>query len=181
MKKYLALCLSTLFIYGFTSLSGNLNEFKIENKTTLDWETESSGTSVKAYNKQYDLELVFNVSPFMPSSALCTSNKRIKDIKFDINIYKKMQKGDAKFGKMVERMRINFSSPGFSEEKRIYGSDLVKDSVTFEVGQTVQIGTLYFLAPLTCKKIDQMKMRITNITIQGRPVPPLEILFELKE
>lgn len=179
MKKYLALCCMIFGICGFESLSDSNNEFEIENKTTAEWETELSGTTVKAYNKRYELELDFDASPFMPSSTLCISNKRIKDIKFTVNIYKKMQKGDTKFAKMVERMRINFMAPGISKEKRVYTSTLIGDRVTLNIGDTVPVGKLYFLAPITCNDVNQMRMRITDINVQGRSVPPLEILFKL--
>ena len=181
MKKYLALFFAIFLICGFDSLSGKLDEIEIENKTKQNWETKLSGAAISAYNKQYDLELHFDLSALLPSSTWCVSNKRIRDIKFNVKVYKKMQKGDAKFARMVDRMKINFFAQGYSEEVKVYTSNLIGHHVSFNVGDTVPVGTLYFLAPFVCKDVDQMKMRITDITVQGRRVPPLEIMLKLKK
>ena len=116
----------------------------------------------------------------MPNSPFCITNKRIKDIKFDIDIYKRVQKGDTDWSKMVDRMRIVFSNTGFSEQKRIYGSNLLKNNTTAKVGETVHIGTLQFLSPLTCEKVNNMKMSVSGITVRGRALPPLEFVFTLE-
>ena len=51
----------------------------------------------------------------------------------------------------------------------------------FKVGEVVHIGTLQFLAPLTCEKVDNMKMRVTGLTVRGKQLPPLEIQFKLNK
>ncbi len=181
MQKYLALFFSVFLCCGFESLSGHSDEVEIENKTKQNWETEIKGASILAYNKTYELELTFNIAAFLPSSTQCVSNKRIKDIKFDVNVYKKMQKGDDKFYKMFEKMKINFATPRSSKDAKVYTSNLINNRIMFNIGETVPVGTLYFLAPFVCQDVDQMKMRITDITIQGRRVPPLEILLKLKK
>lgn len=180
MKKFLLSAIAFLGLCGFESLSDQIDKFEVENKTPNAWEVEQSSTEIKAYNEEFEFELTFYVDNFMPNSPQCLSSKRIKDIKFDIDIYKRAQRGDSNWIKMVERMRILFSKTGFSEEKRIYGSNLTKNNATFEVGQVVHIGTLQFLAPLTCEKVDQMSMRVTGITVRGRTLPPLEFSFKLK-
>ena len=53
-----------------------------------------SDTTIRAVNQKYEVELLFNISDLLPSSPQCVSNKRIKDIKFTLNIYKTAQKGD---------------------------------------------------------------------------------------
>ena len=180
MKKGVLLIAVFFGLCGFESLSDEVDKFEVENKTPNAWEVEQNTTEIKAYNKEFDFELTFYVDNFMPNSPQCLSNKRIKDIKFDIDIYKRAQKGDSGWTKMVERMRILFTNTGFSEEKRIYGSNLTKNNANFEIGQVVHIGTLQFLAPLTCEKVNGMTMRVTGITVRGRTLPPLEFYFNLK-
>jgi len=179
MKKYLALVCSLFTLCGFDSLSGETNMYQAENKTPDAWEIEQNENQIKAYNQEYEMELVFYVDAFMPNSPQCRSNKRIKDIKFDIDVYKRAQKGDTGWAKMIERIRIVFSNTGFSEEKRIYGSTLIKNSAIYQVGDIVQIGTLQFLAPLTCSQVDNMTMRVSGLVVRGRSLPPLEIHFKL--
>lgn len=180
MKKFLTLFSAILFLSGFESLSDTLSNFEIENRTPNTWEIEQSATEVKAYNHDYDFELTFYVDNFMPNSPQCLSNKRIKDIKFDVDIYKKAQAGDSNWAKMVDRMRILFTNTGFSEEKRVYGSNLLKNNTSFNIGEVVHIGTLQFLAPLTCQKVDKMTMKIIGINVRGRMLPPLEFYIKLK-
>ena len=181
MKKFFVLGLAFFGLCGFDSLSNQINSFEIENKTPTTWEVEQSTTEIKAYNPTADMELTFYVNTFMPNSPQCLSNKRIRDIKFDIDVYKKAQKGDTGWHKMIERMRILFTNRGFSEEKRVYGSNLLKSNGVFKVGEVVHIGTLQFLAPLTCEKVDNMKMRVTGLTVRGKQLPPLEIQFKLNK
>ena len=131
MKKILLFVTAFFGLCGFESLSDELGQFEVENKTQNAWEVEQNSTEIKAYNKEFDLELKFYVDNFMPNSPLCLSNKRIKDIKFDVDIYKRAQKGDMNWAKMVDRMRILFTNIGFSEEKRVYGSNLIKNNTIF--------------------------------------------------
>ena len=115
MKKFIVLGLSFIGLCGFESLSDQVQKFEIENKTPTAWEVEQSTTEIKAYNPTAEIELTFYVYNFMPNSPQCLSNKRIRDIKFDIDIYKKAQKGDSAWAKMVERMRILFTNRGFGQ------------------------------------------------------------------
>ena len=181
MKKVLAVCVALFGLCGFESLSDQVHNFEVENKSTNSWEIEQSGSVVKALNKDSQMELTFYVDNFMPNSPQCLSNKRIKDIKFEIDIYKKAQKGDSSWSKMVERARIMFSGNGFREEKRVYGSNLIKNSTTVRVDEVVHIGTLQFLAPLTCEKGDNMRMSVSGFTVRGRSLPPLDLVFKLKK
>ncbi len=180
MKKILSLMFAPLFLCGFESLSDQIETFEIKNLSEAAWEVEQASTTIKAYNKSAEIELTFYVDNFMPNSPQCLSNKRIKDIKFDIDIYKRAQKGDTNWAKMFDRMRINFRGPAFREEKRIYGSNLIKNNESFKVGAIVHIGTIQFLAPLTCEKVDDMRMTITGIETPTRKLAPLDILFKLK-
>jgi len=181
MRKILIQIFIVFGLCGFQSLSGQVHDFDIENKTPNTWLVEQQNSVIKAYNTVYDLELTIYTDTFLPNSPQCLSNKRIKDIKFDIDIYKKAQKGDKGWAKMVERMRIYFTGSGVSEEKRVYGSNLLKNNSQFNQGEVVHIGTLQFLAPLTCEKVDNMRMRVTGIVVQGRTLPPLELLFKLNK
>lgn len=180
MKNILVLLFSFFFLTGFESLSDELHTFEIENKTPATWEVEQDSTKIKAYNQAFDFELTFYVDTFMPNSPQCISNKRIKDIKFDIDVYKRAQKGDYNWAKMIERMRILFTNTNFVEEKRVYGSNLIKNNATFKLGEIVHIGTLQFLAPLTCDKVNMMTMKVTGIVVKGKALPPLEMQFKLQ-
>ena len=180
MKKFLISFAAVLALCGFESLSCDVHNFSVENKSGSSWEIDQTSTEIKAYNKDFDFELTFYVDTFMPNSPLCLTNKRIKDIKFDIDIYKRAQKGDTDWAKMVERMRIVFSNTGFSEEKKVYGSNLLKNNTQAQIGEIVHIGTLQFLSPLTCEKINNMKMSVTGMVVRGRPIPPLEFVITLQ-
>ena len=87
MKKVLAVFFALFGLCGFESLSDQVHNFEVENKSTNSWEIEQSGSVVKALNKDSQMELTFYVDSFMPNSPQCLSNKRIKDIKFEIDIY----------------------------------------------------------------------------------------------
>ena len=181
MKKTVLLVFSFFILCGFESLSDQIHNFTVENKTPASWEVKQENSVIKAYNNTNGLELNFYVENFMPNSPQCVSNKRIKDIKFDLDIYKQVQKGDSNWVKMIERMRINFVIPGSSEEKRVYGSNLIKNNAVFKEKSVVHIGILQFLNPFPCDKVDNMQMKITGITVRGRPLPPLELLFKLEK
>lgn len=181
MKKFLVLCVAFFGLCGFESLSEQVHDFEVENKSPFNWEIQQNGGVIKAFNANSQLELTFYVDTFMPNSPQCLSNKRIKDIKFEIDVYKRAQKGDSSWAKMVERARILFSGYGFREEKRVYGSNLIKNNASFKIDEVVHIGTLQFLAPLTCEKVDNMRMSISGFTVRGRSVPPLDLLFKLEK
>lgn len=180
MKNLLILFFSFFLLTGFESLSDELNNFEVENKTPAFWEVEQDSTKIKALNSNFEFELTFYVDNFMPRSPQCISNKRIKDIKFDVDVYKRAQKGDSNWQKMIDRMRIDFSNAGFFEEKKVYGSNLIKNNASFKVGDVVHIGTLQFLAPLTCEKVDKMTMKVMGIVVRGKSLPPLEMQLNLK-
>ena len=181
MKKILAMCFAVFGLAGFEGLSLQLHTFDVENLNASAWSVSQDGTTIKAYNHANSLELTFFVDSFLPQSPQCLSNKRIKDIKFDIDVYKRAQKGDSNWAKMLERMKISFIGKGFSEEKRVYGSNLIKNNVSFRVGEVVHIGTLQFLTPYPCDAVDRMKMRVTDISVQGKRLPPLEFMIKLNK
>ncbi|MBR2299991.1 MAG: hypothetical protein IJ870_05410 [Alphaproteobacteria bacterium] len=179
MKKFFTLCAFVFLTCGFESISEQIHSFDVENKSPSAWEVETQNAQIKAYNATYDLELTLYVNSFMPNSPQCLSNKRIKDIKFEIDFYKKVQKGDTNWAKMVERVRLNFTGSGISEEKKVYGSNLLKNNAPAKIGSVVHIGSLLFLSPLTCEKVDNMRLKLTGIVIRGRVLPPLELQFTL--
>lgn len=181
MKKVFGLAILVLSLCGFTSISGQTNLFEIENNDT-SWEIERSGsTSVKAYHPDTQVEIMVNLGTLLPSAPLCVSNKRIKDIKFNINIFKVAEWGDKDWAKSFEKTRIQFSRPGENEERRIYGSTLIKNNAQFQAGNVVNIGTLVFLAPFTCDKLDETRIRVINMRIGNRSLPAIDFTVKLEK
>ena len=180
MRKIIGLMGVVLSLCGFTSLSGQTNSLEIENNNTA-WEIEQSGSaSVRAYNSQSQMEIVVNMSSLLPSSPLCISNERIKDIKFTLNIFKVAQRGDGDWAKSFEKTRIQFSRPGESEERRIYGSTLIKNNAKFQEGDVVNIGMLEFLSPFTCDKLNETRLRIVNMRAGNRSLPTLDFIVKFE-
>ena len=192
MKKILSLLVAVFMLsaydgtidYASTTdykgITEPVHTYTIENKSDPSWSLLLDTMGIKAHHTPSDTELWLYVDSFMPNSPQCLTNKRIRDIKFDIDVYKVAQKGDSNWSKMVNRMKIQFTGKNYNEQKRVYGSNILKDSASFKIGEIVNVGTLQFLAPYPCKDVDQMKMTISNIIVKGRPLPPLEILFKLK-
>ena len=143
-----------------------------------DWDVSmKSDTTIRAYNEKYEVELLFNISDLLPSSPQCVSNKRIKDIKFTINIYKTAQKGDYDWAKSFEQTRIRFSGRGKTEERKPYGSNLVKNNIKVPAGETVNVGTLQYLSPYTCADIWNATFYVSDMKAGGRGLLPS---FEFK-
>ncbi|MBO4284816.1 MAG: hypothetical protein J5895_01110 [Alphaproteobacteria bacterium] len=180
IKKLLSLFVCLFVLCGFESLSGQTDHFFVENLSPADWEIKQTGSSINAYNKAFDFELVFYVDSIIPSSPQCVSNKRIKDIKFNIDVYKRAQQGDTGWAKMVERMQIRFVGIGYDVQKKIYGSNLTKNNASYALGEVVHIGTLQFLAPYPCKQINNMTMKVTDLRVKNERIPALEMRFKLK-
>ncbi len=181
MKKIVSLLCVTFALCGFESLSDQADLFNIEVPQSTRWVVEKNGSVIKAYYPPKEIELTFYVDSFMPNSQQCLSNKRIKDIKFDVDVYKRFQKGDTNFAKMVERMKINFKGRTFNQENKVYGSNLITKNLSFKEGEIVHVGTLQFLAPYPCEYVNDMQMRITNISPQrGETLPALEWTFKIR-
>ncbi len=179
MKKIFGLMCVVWGLCGFTGLSGQDNPFEIENNNK-SWEIERSGSaSIRAYYPEAQVEIMINLGTLLPTSPLCVSNERIKDIKFNINIFKVAMRGDSDWAKSFEKTRIQFSRPGESEERRIYGSTLVKNNAKFSEGAIVNIGTLEFLAPFPCDKLDKTRIKLINMRAGNRNLPALDFTVEL--
>lgn len=179
MQKIIGLLGAVLCLCGFTGISGQTSPFEVENNNK-NWEVEYNGNaSVRAYHPESEVEIMINLSSLLPSAPLCVSNKRIKDIKFTLNIFKIAQRGDSDWAKSFEKTRISFSRPGESEERRLYGSVLIKNNAKFQVGDVVNIGSLEFLSPFTCDKLDKTRFRITNMRAGGRALPTLDFTIAL--
>ena len=174
MKKICLSLLSLLFVTlpALAEYSG-LPEVESE---SVDWEVSmQNDTAVRAFNEKYQVELKFNISDLLPSSPQCLSNKRIKDVKFTVNIYKTAQDGDFDWAKSFEQMRIRFSGRGKTEERKPYGSNLVKNNIKVNEGQTLNIGTLQFLSPYVCNDIWNAKFYVSDMKAGGRGnLPALE-------
>ena len=155
------------------------NPFEIENNNK-SWKIERNGSaSVRAYYPEAQVEIMVNLGTLLPTAPLCVSNERIKDIKFNINIFKVAMRGDSDWAKSFEKTRIQFSRPGESEERRVYGSTLVKNNAEFSEGAVVNIGTLEFLAPFTCEKLDGTRLRIINMRTSSGSLPTLDFTVKL--
>lgn len=179
MKKIFGLLCVVWGLCGFTGLSGQENPFEIENNNK-SWKIERNGSaSVRAYYPEAQVEIMVNLGTLLPTAPLCVSNERIKDIKFNINIFKVAMRGDSDWAKSFEKTRIQFSRPGESEERRIYGSTLVKNNAKFSEGAVVNIGTLEFLAPFPCDKLDKTRIKLINMRAGNRNLPALDFTVEL--
>lgn len=181
MKKILSLFFVAFMLCGFAAEEERIHAYYVDNDSADDWEVSIETLGIKAYHAASETEVWLAVDAFMPNSPLCLSNKRIRDIKFDVIIYKVAHKGDSNWSKMVNRMQIQFIGKGYNEQRRIYGSTILKDSAQVKVGETVNVGTLQFLAPYPCRDADQMRMRVSNIIVRGRALPTLDIKLKLKQ
>lgn len=172
MKKFCLMLSSLWGLCAFSALpdSGVPLTVKSNNK---DWQVEMLGTSmIKAFNPKGQVEILINVENLLPQSPQCVSNKRIKDIKMTLSIRKVAMPGDSDWAKSFEKTRINFSGSG-GGERRVYGSNLIKNNFKAEEGSVVNVGTLDFLAPVTCNNFVNSSMRISGMMSQGRSLPAL--------
>lgn len=184
MKKILLalFLLGTFSLPAFADLAsqagGNL---KLENNSP-DWEVAMRGTSsVRAFYPQDNVEVTIDISNILPSSSWCLSNDRITDIKVPFSIYKVAQRGEKDWAKSVDGTRVTFYYKGKSEERRIYGSNLIDDNRTFSEGSVVNVGTLTFLSPFVCKQIDGLRIRMHGMKARYRTLPPLDFEITVAE
>lgn len=181
MSKYIVLIFSFFFLCAFSDLKDRSNEMKVESNSP-DWEVSMRGnSSVRAYDPKAELELIIDISNLLPSSVACVSNKRIKDIKFSINVYKIAQAGDSNWAKAFERTRILFRSRSGTTEKKLYGSNFVKNNLNFSPGTFVNIGRMDFLAPYVCEDINGLNMRLTGMKGMAVPIPPLDLTIKTSD
>ena len=178
MKIYVVFfCIFSLC--GFSDLSSQSISLDVETNNS-NWNLSiSSNATIKAFNPSSQIELLIEFGNILPSSPYCVSNKRMKDIGFNIQIYKKAKKGDRNWEKSFEKTRVYFSGRGKRGERRVYASNLIKNNVLAKEG-VVYVGTLTFLSPITCQNIDHMNVRITGMKDGGRSVDSLDFTIKLK-
>lgn len=178
MKKCLFLFCAAVMLCGFSDLAGQAGNLELSTQSR-DWEVSLRNNSlVRAFNPESQVEIIIDISSLLPNSPLCVSNKRIKDIKFTLNIYKVAEAGDGNWAKSYEKTRIQFWRPGQSDERKVYGSTLIKNNLVFKPGTVVNVGSLQFLSPITCEDIDGMSMRISGMLAGNRSLPSLEFKIE---
>ena len=179
MKKIICSVISFLFLCGFSSLS-SLNSGVVATTDSSGWEVEASGATIKAYNGKSKVELDIDISRILPSSVLCVSNKRIKDIKFTVSIHKFTKEGEGNWSKSFGKTRIFFSGKGGSGEKKVHTVNLIKDNY-ISSGGIINVGTLEFISPITCNNIDDMTMKISGMKDGNTNIAPLTIKINLKK
>lgn len=181
MKKLYFLPAVLLALCGFGGLAeqagGNFGAESANN----DWQVQMNGSTVKAYNQSNQLEVNLDMANMMPNAPLCVSGDKIKDIKISMNIYKQAQTGDRNWQKSFERTKIYFSRPGGSAERKVYGSSLIKDNLTFKEGTVVNVGSLTFLSPFVCNEVDGLRMRISGMKAGYRTAPALDFTIKLQK
>jgi len=181
MQKFLIVFFSLVGLTGVSGLAGQASETLAVESNSRSWTVSMDGHSaVRAYNPEAEVEIVINVAPLLPTSPMCMVNKRIKDIKFTLNIYKVADAGESNWAKSFEKTRIRFYRSGSSEERKVYGSNLIKNNQRFAQGTVVNIGSLEFLSPFTCENFYKTTMRLTSMTANGRPLPDLEFSIDKK-
>ncbi len=181
MKKFLIVFFSLVGLTAFSGLAGQASEKLEVESDSRTWNVSMNGhSSIRAYNQEAQVEIVINVAPLLPTSPMCMVNKRIKDIKFTLNIYKVADAGESDWAKSFEKMRIRFYRPGASEERKVYGSNLIKNNQRFAQGTVINVGSLEFLSPFTCEDFYNTTMRLTSMRANGRPLPDLEFTIDKK-
>ena len=180
MKKFLLLFISFFTLSAFGDLATQAGGgFEVESENN-DWSVAMRGSStVRAFNEAKQIEIMIDISNILPNSPLCVSNERIKDIKVNFNIYKVAQNGDRDWAKSFEKTRVYFSRPGGAEERKVYGSTLIKNDLAFKSGTVVNVGSLIFLSPFVCDEVDGLRMRVTGMKAGYSSLPVLD--FTIKQ
>lgn len=181
MKKVSFLLAALWGLCGFTGLSNQTGGSFTAQSENRDWEVQMSGSSIKAYNQDNQLEVVLDIGNMMPSAPLCVSGDKIKDIKINLNIYKVAQAGEKNWQKAFEQTKIYFSRSGGSAERKVYGSSLIKDNLTFKEGTVVNVGSLTFLSPFVCNEVDGLRMRIIGMKAGYRNAPTLDFTIKVQK
>ncbi len=172
---------AVLMLCGFSDLSGQAGNIEVES-LNRNWQVSMrNNTTVRAFNEDYQVEILFNLANLLPNSPQCINNKRIKDIQITLNIYKAARRGETNWAKSFEKTRIRFYGRGGMEERKIYGSNLIKNNQRFQPGAVVNIGTLEFLSPYTCQEIDGMSMRVFGMRDGNQTLPDLEFKLGLQD
>lgn len=180
MRKVYFLICAIWGLCAFSELPDSGQSLTVESDSK-DWNVEMLGNSViKAFNPKGQVEILINVENLLPQSPQCVSNKRIKDIKMTLSIRKVAMPGDRDWAKAFEKTRINFSGSG-GGERRVYGSNLIKNNYKAQEGAVVNVGTLEFLSPVTCDNLVNSSMRISGMMSQGRTLPTLSFSIKPKK
>lgn len=180
LMKNIFFLVSAFIICAFSRLSSIGDNLEIKS-ISRHWNiSSSSGSIIRAYNEKSKVELVINISNILPSSPYCLSNKRIKDIKFDVTIYKMAKEGEKNWKKSFEKTRIYFSGRSGSGERKVYASNLIKDSFVARKGM-VNVGKLEFLSPITCKNVDNMSIRISGMKDGNKNIDILSLKIKFKK
>lgn len=181
MKKLYFLPLMLFALCGFGGLSEQAGgNFEVKSANN-DWDVQMNGSTVKAYNQNAQLEVNLDIANMMPNAPLCVSGEKIKDIKINMNIYKKALSGEKDWQKAFERTKIYFSRPGGAAERKVYGSSLIKNNMTFNEGTVVNVGSLIFLSPFVCNEVDGLRMRISGMKAGNRNAPTLDFTIKLQK
>lgn len=181
MKKVLLMFCAVLSLCGFSELAQLQSSALDVVSNNANWEVKMSGNSaILAYEPKSKVEVVIEFADVLPNSSFCMSNKRIKDIKMSLNIHKVATKGESNWEKSFEKTRITFRSKKGSEERKVYGSNLIKNNLRFDEGAVVNVGTLDFLAPFTCNDFIPITMRISGMSAEHRGLPVLDFTLQYK-
>ena len=175
MKKFFV-GLIVFFLTGFSSLSSMGQALEVISESN-SWEVSmQSNALIKAYNPNAKVELLIDLNNLLPTSPYCVSNKHIKDIKFTVSIHKIADIGESNWTKSFEKTRIYFLGPKKSYERKVYGSNLIKNN--FKAGGgVINVGTLEFLSPITCDDINNTTLRISGM----KNIPLLSFKIKLKK
>ena len=157
MKKVSFLLVALWSLCGFTGLSNQTDGNFTAQSENRDWEVQMSGSSIKAYNQDNQLEAVLDIGNMMPSAPLCVSGDKIKDIKINLNIYKVAQAGEKNWQKAFEQTKIYFSR------------------------SVVNVGSVTFLSPFVCNEVDGLRMRISGMKAGYRNAPTLDFTIKVQK
>lgn len=178
MKNF-ATCLFLIFsLCGFSSLVGQSGTLDVESKNQ-HWEASRvSNAVIKAFNTDSQTELLIDLSNLLPTSPYCISNKKIKDIKISVTINKIAKENESNWEKAFGKTHIYFSGKTDSADRKIHGSNLIRNNHKAKKGP-LTVGTLEFLAPITCNNIDNMKIKISGMKNGNKNLPTLDFTIKL--
>ena len=180
MKNILFRLFLVFSLCGFSSLSDQASTIIVETKNS-DWEiANSSGAVVKAFHKESQTEFSINLSSLLPTSTYCMSNKKVKDIKFDISIHKVAKEGETNWEKAYEKTIVKFSGKAGTKEKKVQYLNLIKNNFKAKAG-VLNIGKIEFISPFTCDEIDDMNIRISGMKNGNKNLPAINFKIKIPE
>lgn len=180
MKNFTLSLFLIFSLCGFSSLISQSGSLEVESKNQ-QWEvSKASNAVIKAFNSDSQTELLIDLSDLLPTSPYCVSNKKIKDIKISVTINKIADENESNWEKSFEKTHIYFSGKKDSADRKVYGSNLIKNNHKAKKG-ALTVGTLYFLSPITCYDIDNMKMKISGMKDGYKNLPILDFTIKFPE